>query len=278
MGGIFGGGGGGGGKQTQTSEASYPPEFRDLATSARKQIEALQAALPLVSHAGFQPAGVAGLSPVEQFTINELVMRAPYLPATFASLMELPEPVGAASRGAVRAGEGSRGAAGALDYLSDFLGRDVRPSPVVMPAFPTMTRWPVPETAFPGLTRETLEAARPGIATQPVSHAQPIPSAPTPPPPPPSPASPTLPSLTSSPAFAAAFPEFAVAEQLSARHGGIPIITRAEALSRGLVVDSAGQAWTPQEAGIGTPVAAVILGPQPPAMAFNESPGDGGSA
>ena len=115
MGGIFGGGGGGGGKQTQTSEASYPPEFRDLATSARKQIEALQAALPLVSHAGFQPAGVAGLSPVEQFTINELVMRAPYLPATFASLMELPEPVGAASRGAVRAGEGSRGAAGALE-------------------------------------------------------------------------------------------------------------------------------------------------------------------
>ena len=185
MGGIFGGGGGGGGgTQTSKSEASYPAEFRPLAESARKQIEALQAALPLVSHAGFQPAGVAGLSPVEQFTINELAMRAPYLPATFASLMELPEPVGAASQGAVRAGQGSRGAAGALDYLSDFLGRDVRPAPAAPLSFPTMTRWPVPETAFPGLSRAALEAARPGIATQPVPYAQPMPSAPSPPPPP----------------------------------------------------------------------------------------------
>ena len=121
-------GGGSGGQKTE-SKAEYPEEFKPLAESARKQIEALQNALPLVSHAQFQPAGVAGLSPVEQFAIEELVMRTPYLPASFQSLMDLPEPVGAASQGAVRAGQGSKGAAGALDYLSGFLGRDVRPAP-----------------------------------------------------------------------------------------------------------------------------------------------------
>lgn len=121
--------------------------------------------MPLVSHAQFQPAGVAGLSPSEQFTINELVQRTPFLPASFASLMQLPEAVGAASRGAVDAGRGSKGAAGALDFLSQFLGRDVRPEPATAAPFPAITRQPTPETAFPGLTRATLEGARSSIAT-----------------------------------------------------------------------------------------------------------------
>lgn len=174
---------GGGGGQKTTSESKYPPEFAPLADSARKEIEALQRALPLVSHAGFQPAGVAGLSPVEQFTINELVMRTPYLPASFESLMQMPEPVGAASRSAYEAGRGSKGAAGSLDYLSEFLGRDVRPAPASTAPFQVLTRWPTPETAFPGLSAATLEAARPGIATQPTPMIQPIPAAPSLPPP-----------------------------------------------------------------------------------------------
>lgn len=154
-------GGGGGGKSTSTTEASYAPEFRPLADSARKEIEALQKVVPLVSHAGFQPAGVAGLSPMDQFTINELVTRTPYLPASFEGLMQLPEPVGAATRGAVKAGEHTNAARGALDYLSQFLGRDVSAPPAVeRAAFPTMTRFPMPETAFPGLTRSALEKSR----------------------------------------------------------------------------------------------------------------------
>jgi len=170
---------GGGGSQKTESQASYPEEFKPLAVSARKQIEALQQALPLVSHAQFQPAGVAGLSPVEQFAIEELVMRTPYLPVTFESLLQLPEPVGAASQGAVKAGKGSKGAAGALDYLSGFLGRDVRPeAPASTLPFQTLTRLPSPETAFPGLSAGTIETMRPGIARAPVPMAQPNPAPP----------------------------------------------------------------------------------------------------
>ena len=152
--------GGGDPRSTPEGSSSYPDEFKPLASDAVKQIQAMQQALPLVSHAGFQPAGVAGLSPMDQFTINELVSRTPYLPASFESLMQLPEPVGAASQGAVKAGKGSKGAAGALDYLSGFLGRDVRPEPATTEPYQVLTRLPMPETAFPGLTRAALEESR----------------------------------------------------------------------------------------------------------------------
>lgn len=175
--------GGGGGQSQTTSEASYPSEFRPLATSAVNEIQALQKALPLVSHAQFQPAGVAGLSPIEQFTINEMVMRTPYLPASFENLMQLPEPVGIASKNAASAGEQTKSSKGALDYLTSFLGRDVSPAPSATMPMQVMTKLPMPDTAFPGLSRSTLEAARPNIANQPVPMIQPIPQAPALPPP-----------------------------------------------------------------------------------------------
>ena len=179
------GGGSGGGKQTSESVASYPEEFRPLATSARKEIQALQKALPLVSHAQFQPASVPGLSPVEQFTINELVMRTPYLPESLAGLLELPEPVGVATKGAARAGAPTKASEGALGWLSDYLGRDVRAPQRAPVDFPVMTRLPMPETAFPTLSRATLQAVPPQIAMAPVPLM-------TPPPLPP-PAGPVIP-------------------------------------------------------------------------------------
>ena len=44
-------GGGGGGQTTTSTQASYPPEFRGLAESAVRQIQALQGLLPLTNFA-----------------------------------------------------------------------------------------------------------------------------------------------------------------------------------------------------------------------------------
>lgn len=64
------GGSGGGGTQTSTNVASYPEEFKPLATSARKQIQGLQQALPLVGFAQPNPGQTAGISPFQQATMN----------------------------------------------------------------------------------------------------------------------------------------------------------------------------------------------------------------
>lgn len=61
MGQIFGGGGGGSSKTTGSSE--YPAEFKPLAASSAKQIQAAQDALPLSLFTSPQPQQVAGLSP-----------------------------------------------------------------------------------------------------------------------------------------------------------------------------------------------------------------------
>ena len=68
--GFGGGGSGGGGSSASTSEASYPAEFRPLATSAVKDIQELQKALPVKGFAGYQPQGVAGLSPLQVYTMQ----------------------------------------------------------------------------------------------------------------------------------------------------------------------------------------------------------------
>ena len=195
-------GGGGGGKQASTTESSYPPEFRPLAESARKEIESLQQALPLASFAPFQPAGVAGLSPMDQWTMD-LVTRTPDLPAAFEGLMQLPQPVGAAARGAVGAGTQTQASREAMEWIRSFLaGKLTVPEPALagIPApaawsMPAPTQWPVPsaaEMAFPSFAplarpETAFGGQTPSVSsliTQPTPYAQPIPSAPAPPPPP----------------------------------------------------------------------------------------------
>src|SRR5687767_4802163 len=65
--------GGGGSSRTQSaSDAKYPEEFKPLASSAVKQIQNMQNALPLQYFAGANPAGVADVSPYQQAAMNML--------------------------------------------------------------------------------------------------------------------------------------------------------------------------------------------------------------
>ena len=76
--------------------------------------------------------------------------------------------MGAATKGVARAGAPTKASEGALGWLSDYLGRDLR-APARAPVdFPVMTRLPMPETAFPTLSRATLQAIPPNIAMAPV--------------------------------------------------------------------------------------------------------------
>lgn len=66
-------GGGPSNSQTTTgTDAKYPAEFAPLASSAVKQIQQLQGALPLATFSQAQPQGVAGISPFQQATMNML--------------------------------------------------------------------------------------------------------------------------------------------------------------------------------------------------------------
>lgn len=174
-------GGGGGGKSSSTTEASYPPEFRPLADSARTQIQDLQAALPLAQFATFQPAGTAGVSPLQQFAIEEMIPRTLYAPPGMDGLLELPSVVNAAARGASRSAAPTSGSEDAMAYLRTLIGGHGAPGGVgggggfgygastplpTLPTIPSPTRnaSTSPATVFPGLTHEAIEAARPGIA------------------------------------------------------------------------------------------------------------------
>lgn len=66
------GGSGGGGTQTSTNTASYPEEFKPLATGAANQIRSLQKALPLSQFSAPNPAQTAGIAPFQQATMNML--------------------------------------------------------------------------------------------------------------------------------------------------------------------------------------------------------------
>src|SRR3990172_7361909 len=64
--------GGGGQNQATTTEnqASYPAEFKPLATGAANQILNMQRRLPLSSFAKANPGQTAGISPFQQAVMN----------------------------------------------------------------------------------------------------------------------------------------------------------------------------------------------------------------
>lgn len=94
------------------------PELRPAAKSAGVQIQELQKALPLAQFAAYQPGGVAGLSPLQQFTLNGLLPGTLNAPQGFQPLLDLPGSVGPAAFGAMLAGEPTAGSQYALQTLA----------------------------------------------------------------------------------------------------------------------------------------------------------------
>lgn len=62
--------GSGGGKSVSTQSAEFPPEFRPLAEAAVNQLLALGEALPITDFVDPHPLQVAGLTPLQQLTIE----------------------------------------------------------------------------------------------------------------------------------------------------------------------------------------------------------------
>lgn len=161
------GGGSGGGTSTSTSQASYPAEFQPLATSAVKEIQALQKKLPLEGFSAYQPGGVAGLSPLQQFAMQSLLPGTLNAPYGMQGLLDLPGSVGPTAMGAMKTGAPTSGAQSALATLAPRLGNGtgMAGGPTLQSADPfyalIASRLPQPSgaspamTAFPGLTPST---------------------------------------------------------------------------------------------------------------------------
>ena len=80
------------------------PELRPAAKSAGEQMQALQKVLPLEQFAANQPGGVAGLSPLQQFTIQSLLPGTLKAPFGVGSLLNLEPSVRNAVTGVQLAG------------------------------------------------------------------------------------------------------------------------------------------------------------------------------
>lgn len=163
-------GGGGGGRQVQTSEASFPSEFRPLATSAVTEIQELQRRLPLAQFAEFQPGGTAGISPLQRAAIEFLLPATLGLPSGTQALFSLAPPTEFAALGSAQAGAPTQGAQSALDLLAARLGSSpqLRSSQGVEQAFGASLPFNLPPpTAFPGVSPEQALAFQ-GAASAPV--------------------------------------------------------------------------------------------------------------
>lgn len=153
--------GGGGGKQVSETHAEYPPEFRPLAESAVKQIQDLQNRLPLGMFTQYQPAGTAGLAPLQEFAINELVPATMRPTAGLQGMLQTPGAVGAAAQGATAAGGPTQASNAALTTLGRRLAGPVGQMPSTQPlqqAFASALpgNYSAP-SIFPGMSEETIQ-------------------------------------------------------------------------------------------------------------------------
>lgn len=118
MGGGGSRGGGGGGHSESSTKAERDPQSAKLAESAIPHIQKLQDILPIEEFAPYQPAGVAGLSPLQQFTIQSLLPGTLNAPPGTSGLLDLANSVGPTSIGAMMAGTPTFGARAALETLA----------------------------------------------------------------------------------------------------------------------------------------------------------------
>ena len=172
--------GGGGGDQDTQSEtlplaenepgfSRIPPELRPLATTAASQIQGLQGALPLSSFAGPQPAGAAGISPIQAATM-QLLPALTRAPAGLNPLLRLGGPVGQTAFGAAGAGQPTSGAQAALRTLGQRLG-GISPLPSISPILAALAAMLAPLQPAPvdnvfGLTPEQMMALQAAMTNQ----------------------------------------------------------------------------------------------------------------
>ena len=150
----------GGGSTKSQQNAEYPPEFRPLAEGAVSQILDMQQRLPVSSFTKYMPAGTAGISPLQEFAINNLV------PGTFAptagmlSGMEAGGAIGEAARGVAGASGPTQASQSALDTL----GRRLAGPVGQLPSTEAYQQWFAQSlpgqrslpTVFGGLSPETV--------------------------------------------------------------------------------------------------------------------------
>lgn len=153
--------GGGGTSSRTTTSSEFPPEFRPLAESAVRQLMDLQTHLPISSFAEYEPAGTAGIAPMQQFAMDQLI------PSTFMTtpaqqgVFNTQAPINAASSSVAGAGGPTNAAQSALNALSSSgrlgSGAVSLPGGSDMAAF-GMNLPPVqaPPTIFPGMSMESL--------------------------------------------------------------------------------------------------------------------------
>lgn len=162
--------GGGGDQQSTTStNTEYPEETKPLFKGAAEQILALQRQLPLASFTGWNPAGVAGMSPAHQFEIDQLLPSAMAPTAGLEGLLALPGAVSHGAAGAVRASAPTGGENAAIAKLFGLAGVDAPTQagpamPDMSALFAALPQGRSIETIFPGLSQADIEAARPGVS------------------------------------------------------------------------------------------------------------------
>lgn len=152
--------GGGGSKTTSTQSSDYPPEFRPLAKSAVEQIQAMQQQLPLAMFTGYQPAGTAGLAPLQQFAIDNLIPATMRPTAGLQGQAATPGAVSAAAYGATSAGGPTQAENAALATLNNRLAQPAGrlPSTQGLQAY-FASQLPGNyniDSAFPGLSPQTI--------------------------------------------------------------------------------------------------------------------------
>lgn len=186
---------GGGGSQQQ-SEASYPEEFRPLASSAVQRIQALQNMLPVENFAAFQPAGTAGIAPMQQMAMENLIPSTFLMPRGVEGLFALQNPVGWSAYGSAQAGAPTQGAQSALDMLSGRLGSSPQlrsTAGLEQGLVQSLPNVAAPSTAFPGISPQQSFAMAREAANRPVpilggpgpsgvNTSQPLPASAIPPP------------------------------------------------------------------------------------------------
>ena len=129
-----------------------------MAASAVEQIQAAQKANPLVRFTDYQPAGVAGLSPYQQFALQQMI------PAT----LESPEGVSGLLGSADRVQQATRPANATRTALESLQGRlggsmQLNRSPLPPGSFQPPATSPGRSLAFPGMQPRGTERFTSGL-------------------------------------------------------------------------------------------------------------------
>lgn len=160
--------GGGDQESTTSTNTEYPAETKPLFAGATQQILAAQRQLPLVSFTGWNPAGVAGMSPAHQWEIERLLPATTAPTAGLQGLLGLPTAVSHSAAGAVGASAPTGAENAAIAKLLGLAGADTSASgpkaPDMGALLSFLPRGTSLDTVFPGVSGEEVAEMAPVIA------------------------------------------------------------------------------------------------------------------